>query len=74
MIRDIAIVLYLIFVTSWHSQGQNPGSVIEKDYLSLLQGLLEIKNEIRSNTDKNILRELKTAQTELINDYVNGQY
>jgi hypothetical protein len=48
--------------------------LIEKDYLSLLKGMIELKNEIRSTSDRNVLEELKFAKSMLINDYTNGAF
>ena len=53
---------------------QKAKQLIESDYLSVLQGINELKSEIRKTSDRMILNELKTAQQGLIKDYIEGPY
>lgn len=77
MMNQFRLALLLLF-SSLTITAQNTTNkvidLIEKDYLSLLKGMIELKNEIRSTSDRNVLEELKQAKSLLIKDYTNGPF
>lgn len=69
------IMTALITVTT-HAQVSHEKltDLIEKDYLSLLQGIIELKKEIRNTSDRTILDELKSAKSMIIQEYLEGPF
>ncbi len=48
--------------------------LIQQGYTDLIKSLADINADIRSNSDRQIIEELKFAKKELINDFIEGPY
>lgn len=69
-----SVMFFLVTSHHVHGQSERAKTLIQEDYASILNGINELKSEIRNTTDKSLLSELKNAQTGLINDYISGPY